>query len=88
MQGPSVIGAALALRDVCGEEPYKIVIYGTPAEETIGGKIIMKEKGCFQGMRHRIPVWIFWNGLNFFQKSKRNFGNGSRRKRTYPFKNK
>ena len=48
MQGPSVIGAALALRDVCGEEPYKIVIYGTPAEETIGGKIIMKEKGCFQ----------------------------------------
>lgn len=34
------------------------------------------------------PVWIFWNGLNFFQKSKRNSGNGSRRKRTYPFKNK
>ena len=32
------------------------------------------------------PVWIFWNGLNFFQKSKRNSGNGSRRKRTYPFK--
>lgn len=48
IQGPSVIGAALALCDVCGEEPYKIVIYGTPAEETIGGKIIMKEKGCFQ----------------------------------------
>ena len=60
MQGPSVIGAALALRDVCGEEPYKIVIYGTPAEETIGGKIIMKEKGCFQDidialMMHAAP---------------------------------
>ena len=60
MQGPSVIGAALALRDVCGEEPYKIVIYGAPAEETIGGKIIMKEKGCFQDidialMMHAAP---------------------------------
>lgn len=60
MQGSSVIGAALALRDVCGEEPYKIVIYGTPAEETIGGKIIMKEKGCFQDidialMMHAAP---------------------------------
>lgn len=60
MQGPSVIGAALALCDVCGEEPYKIVIYGTPAEETIGGKIIMKEKGCFQDidialMMHAAP---------------------------------
>lgn len=60
MQGPSVIGAALALRDVCGEAPYKIVIYGTPAEETIGGKIIMKQKGCFQDidialMMHAAP---------------------------------
>lgn len=60
IQGPSVIGAALALCDVCGEEQYKIVIYGTPAEETIGGKIIMKEKGCFQDidivlMMHAAP---------------------------------
>ena len=28
MQGPSVIGAALALRDTCKDQPYKIVIYG------------------------------------------------------------
>ena len=60
MQGPSVIGAALALRDLCKDQPYKIVIYGTPAEETIGGKIIMKEKGCFQDidlalMMHAAP---------------------------------
>ena len=33
------------------------------------------------------PVWIFWNDRNFFQKSKRNSGNGSRKKRKYPFKN-
>ena len=31
MQGPSVIGAALALCDTCKDQPYKIVIYGTPA---------------------------------------------------------
>lgn len=48
-QGPSVIGAALALRDLCKDQPYKIVIYGTPAEETVGGKIIMKwRKGAFR----------------------------------------
>lgn len=61
MQGPSVIGAALALRDVFQEDAYKIVVYGTPAEETIGGKIIMQEKGCFQDidialMMHAAPT--------------------------------
>ena len=60
MQGPSVIGAALVLRDLCKDQPYKIVIYGTPAEETVGGKIIMKEKGCFRDidlalMMHAAP---------------------------------
>lgn len=61
MQGPSVIGAALALKDICKEQSYKIVVYGTPAEETIGGKIIMQEKGCFQDidialMMHAAPT--------------------------------
>ena len=61
MQGPSVIGAALALKDICKEQSYKIVVYGTPAEETIGGKIIMQEKGCFQDidialMMHAAPA--------------------------------
>lgn len=61
MQGPSVIGAALALRDTCRNDSYQIVIYGTPAEETIGGKIIMQEKGCFQDidialMMHAAPT--------------------------------
>ena len=61
MQGPSVIGAALALKDICKEQSYKIVVYGTPAEETIGGKIIIQEKGCFQDidialMMHAAPT--------------------------------
>ena len=61
MQGPSVIGAALTLKDICKEQSYKIVVYGTPAEETIGGKIIMQEKGYFQDidialMMHAAPT--------------------------------
>ena len=61
MQGPSVIGAALVLKDICKEQSYKIVVYGTPAEETIGGKIIMQEEGCFQDidialMMHAAPT--------------------------------
>ena len=51
MQGPSVIGAALALRDLCKDQPYKIVIYGTPAEETVERKITMKEKAMLSGYR-------------------------------------
>ena len=48
MQGPSCIGAALALKEVYQERPYKLVIYGTPAEETLGSKSLMLERGCFR----------------------------------------
>lgn len=48
MQGPACIGAALALKASLGDENYRIVIYGTPAEETFGGKINMIQAGCFQ----------------------------------------
>ncbi len=47
MQGPAILGAALALKQLCTKENFKLVIYGTPAEETSGGKIIMIENGCF-----------------------------------------
>ena len=49
LQGPSVVGAAVALRETLSpEQACTIVIYGTPAEETEGGKIIMLENGCFR----------------------------------------
>lgn len=48
MQGPSIFGAAAALKRVCGGLPFRLVVYGTPAEETVGGKITMKERGCFK----------------------------------------
>ncbi len=48
MQGPAIIGAALCIKELAGDRPYKMVVYGTPAEESLGGKIIMQENGCFQ----------------------------------------
>lgn len=48
MQGPAIIGAAESIRKFAGQANYKIVIYGTPAEETLGGKIVMADNGCFQ----------------------------------------
>lgn len=49
MQGPAVLGAAVALAHCLGEDtPAKIVVYGTPAEETSMGKTIMLREGCFR----------------------------------------
>ncbi len=48
LQGPAVIGAALALRETLDKLPSKLIIYGTPAEETTGGKIKMVDAGCFR----------------------------------------
>lgn len=48
LQGPAILGAAMALKEVVTELPFKIVVYGTPAEETTGGKVAMLEKGFFQ----------------------------------------
>lgn len=48
LQTPACIGAAMALRKHLDDVPYKLVVYGTPAEETTGGKIDMIEAGCFR----------------------------------------
>lgn len=49
LQGPSVIGAAMAIKELVAEFPYSIEVIGTPAEETAeGGKNIMLENGAFK----------------------------------------
>lgn len=48
LQAPAIVGAAKALKEVYRDKPYKLVIYGTPAEEGGGGKIIMLKNGCFK----------------------------------------
>ena len=45
LQGPAGIGAAIAVKECMSEYPCTIVVYGTPAEETLGGKIVMLDKG-------------------------------------------
>ncbi len=60
MQGPAILGAAMCIRRLSGGMPCKLVVYGTPAEEALGGKIIMQENGCFQDidialMMHAAP---------------------------------
>lgn len=48
LQGPAIIGAAAALKLACAEHPCRIIVYGTPAEETTSGKVTMLRNGCFQ----------------------------------------
>lgn len=49
LQGPSVIGAALAIKEMVTELPFCLEVIGTPAEETAeGGKNIMLENGAFK----------------------------------------
>ena len=50
MQGPGILGAACALKECFRDtsRPYKLVVYGTPGEETSGGKKAMIKNGCFQ----------------------------------------
>lgn len=45
MQGPAIVGAAAALKELYKDKPYKLTIYGTPAEEGGGGKIKMINEG-------------------------------------------
>lgn len=49
IQGPSILGAAVALKEAADpKKPFSIVVYGTPAEETVGCKINMLKAGCFK----------------------------------------
>lgn len=48
MQGPVCLGAAVALKQLRTTQPYQVVVYGTPAEETLGCKCDMMKNGCFK----------------------------------------
>jgi amidohydrolase len=47
LQGPSIIGAAIALVKNLRCMPAKIIVFGTPAEETTGEKVRMANAGLF-----------------------------------------
>lgn len=48
MQGPCILGAAAAIKNAGIQEPFKLVVYGTPAEEGGRGKREMIEEGFFK----------------------------------------
>ena len=48
--GAASAGAGAALARALRGMPGEIVIVGTPAEETIGGKVLMTERGVFRGI--------------------------------------
>src|SRR4051812_43627517 len=44
------IGAGLGLSSVVRELAGKVSVFGTPAEEALGGKVIMADAGLFEGI--------------------------------------
>lgn len=46
LQGPSILAAAAALKNAETKENYTVTVYGTPAEESVSGKIMMVKNGC------------------------------------------
>lgn len=48
LQGPVMLLTAQAIKTLVTDLPYKLVIYGTPAEEGPQGKAIMVKNGCFR----------------------------------------
>ena len=52
----SAIGAALALKQVADDVGLTITVMGTPAEEGGGGKIILLDRGAFDGIHAAMMV--------------------------------
>jgi amidohydrolase len=50
------VGAALALAEVADDLGVEVVLLGTPAEEGGGGKILMMERGAFDGLHAAMMV--------------------------------
>lgn len=49
LQGPSIAGAAVTIKNMAQKDPYTLEVIGTPGEEsTPGGKNIMLENGAFK----------------------------------------
>lgn len=48
MQGPCICGTAVALKNAGIDKPFELVVYGTPAEESLSAKVTMWENGCFR----------------------------------------
>ncbi|MFQ5792779.1 MAG: amidohydrolase, partial [Acidobacteriota bacterium] len=66
--GAGTAGAGMAVRSVLAEKklPGPVKVYGTPAEETLAGKVFMAREGIFDGMDACLtwhPSWF--NEINY-----------------------
>jgi amidohydrolase len=52
----SALGAAMGLAAVADEADLTVRVLGTPAEEAGGGKAVMIEKGCFDGLHAAMMI--------------------------------
>ena len=48
MQGPCICGTAVALKNAGVDKPFELVVYGTPAEESLSSKVSLWENGYFR----------------------------------------
>src|SRR3954471_9320039 len=52
----SAVGAGIALKDLADDLGITVKVFGTPAEEGGGGKILMLERGAFDGVHAAMMV--------------------------------
>lgn len=52
----AAVGAGLALAEVAAEAGLRVVVLGTPAEEGGGGKVLMLERGAFDGVHAAMMI--------------------------------
>jgi amidohydrolase len=52
----AAVGAGLALAELADELGLRVTVFGTPAEEGGGGKILMLERGAFDGVHAAMMV--------------------------------
>jgi amidohydrolase len=52
----AAVGAGIALAEVADELGITVTVLGTPAEEGGGGKVLMLERGCFDGINAAMMV--------------------------------
>ncbi len=48
--GAAACSAAIGLARVLGAVPGRVLVFGAPAEETIGGKVVLAARGAFEGI--------------------------------------
>ncbi|MCU0231380.1 MAG: amidohydrolase [Acidobacteria bacterium] len=48
--GAAACGAAIGLARVLGTVAGRVLVFGAPAEETIGGKVVLASRGAFDGI--------------------------------------